>query len=66
MTEFGEWQKCPVCEGTSKLTIQFHDGLSVVDWKCKVCGGKGVLARPVIPEKKVLQNKRRGIESTKG
>jgi hypothetical protein len=54
---FGEWQKCPVCNGAGSV-LRPHEvpgdatqwSSSSVSHKCQTCGGWGIIPRPVINE----------------
>uniref|UniRef100_A0A6H2A4Y9 Putative chaperone n=1 Tax=viral metagenome TaxID=1070528 RepID=A0A6H2A4Y9_9ZZZZ len=45
--KYGEWQLCPMCDGTGDYTTLIA---SVVNSGCPMCDGKGKIARPVIEE----------------
>lgn len=58
MTELGEYQKCPICNGVGQVSGGYFARASDYPYwshnlaleKCQICDGRDVIARPTIDQ----------------
>lgn len=56
----GEYQKCPICDGTGQVSGGYFTRAGDAEQSsaattmdvCRICGGKGIIARPMIEDDK--------------